>query len=212
MSTPVTTSQHLRRLWRRVVWHRRKFAAVGAVTAAFATLNMLRPLPAPSITLVTARHDLVGGARLGENDLTEVQFPEALAPAHAVRSRREAVGRSLTAGLARGAPLTSLDLSGEAWSNLPPGRTAVPVRLQDSSTAELLKPGQHVRLAAVDPRSPTEAQTLVDDAVVLALPKSERGPTSAVSGRLVVFDVPWGRANLVTSSAVSRYLTVMWGH
>jgi Flp pilus assembly protein CpaB len=212
MNTPITSQQRIRRLWRRLVWHRRKIAAVLAVGAAFAALNLVKPLPAPSVTLVTANHDLAAGARLRASDLAEVVYPKALAPTQALGAREQALGRMVTSGLARGTPLTALNLSGAAWSHLPLGHTAVPARLQDSAVADLLKPGQHVRLAAVDPRSPTEAQTLVDDAVVLAAPPADRGTTAAPAGRLVVFDVPASRANLVTSSAVSRYLTVIWGY
>jgi Flp pilus assembly protein CpaB len=212
MSTPITAAHRIRRLWRRLVWHRRKFAAAGAAIAAFAALNVVKPLPAPSVTLIAAGHDLVAGARLRAADLVEVRYPRILAPTHALTSRDAAVGRVVTSGLARGTPLTALNLAGPSWSHLGPGHTAVPARLPDSAIVELLKPGQHVRLAAVDPRSPTEAQTLVDDAVVLATPTADRGSTTTTTGRLVVFDVPSTSANLVTSSAVSRYLTVIWGY
>jgi len=214
MDTPpaLTVPRRYRRLWRRLLWHRRKFAALGAAVAVFAVLSLLKPPPTPTVMVVTARHDLTAGARLRAGDVVAIPYPEALAPERALRAPADAIGRAVTSGLARGTPLTSLSLSGGAWSGLGPGREAVPARLQDSTVAELLSPGQHVRLTAVDPRSPTEAQTLVEDAVVLATPKPEHGSTSTATGRLVVFDVPANRANLVTSSAVSRYLTVTWGH
>lgn len=201
-----------RRLLRRLIWHRRKAAALCADVAIFAVLNVLRPPPGRSVTLVTARHDIVAGAKLRANDITEAQYPAALAPAHASQAAADVIGRVATSGLARGTPLTALSLTGSAWSLLTPGHEAVPARLQDSGVADLLRPGQHVRLVAIDPRSPTEAQTVVEDAVVLATPRPERGAMSTTTGRLVVFDVPTSRANLVTSSAVSRYLTVAWAH
>lgn len=182
------------------------------VVTAMAALNLVKPLPAPSVMLVTTRHDLAAGARLRAGDLVEVAYPRALAPAHAITARSEAIGRLATSGVSRGTPLTALDLTGAAWANLTPGHAAVPARLQDDTIADLLKPGQHVRLAAVDPRAPTEAQTLVEDAVVLATPPAERAPSASTAGRVVVFDVPASRANLVTSGAVSRYLTVIWGY
>lgn len=200
-----------RRLWRRLRWHRRKIAAVCAAVAVFAALTTLKPPPTPSVVLVAARHDIAAGARLRARDLIEVRYPRTLAPERAVRSTADAVGRSAAAGLARGTPLTVFSLSGMAWSGLGPTRAAVPVRLQDGAVAELLRPGQLVGLVSIDPRSPTEAVVLVPDAVVLAVPTHDRG-TSTSTGRLVVFDVPARRSNLVTSSAVSRYLTVIWGH
>ena len=214
MDTPpaLTPSRRYRRIRRRLRWHRRKLAALCAAVAVFAILSVLRPPPVPSVTVLTARHDLAPGASLRASDVAEVEFPTALAPAHALPSPLDAVGRRLTSGLARGAPLTSLSLSGAAWSHLPPDHEAVPARVQDGAAANLLEPGQHVRLVAIDPRSPSDARTLVEDAVVLATPPPERGTSSTLPGRLVVFDVPADRSNLVTSSAVSRYLSVTWGY
>ena len=205
--------KHYRRLWRRLRWHRRKFAALLAAVAAFTALDLLRPPPPPTVLLVIARHDVAAGAKLRAGDVLAVRYPRAFAPDHAVTRSSDAIGRFAAAGLARGLPLTALSISGAAWSNLGPGRAAVPLRLQDSAVADLLRPGQRVRLAAVDPRTPREADVLVEDAVVLSVPTPDRGPTtSTTTGRLVVFDVPETRTNLVTSSAVSRYLTVIWGH
>lgn len=205
-STPIA----YRRLWRRFLWHRRKLAALCAAVAVVASLNVLKPTPTPTVVVVTAQHELTAGMRLTARDLVEVRYPEALAPERRVASLSAVVGRILTAGLARGTPVTSLSLTGDAWSNRRAGDVAVPVRLQDSTLAGLLRPGQHVRLSAVDARTGTDAQTLVDDAVVLAVPQEQRADPS--TGRLVVFDVPADRADAVTSQAVSRYLTVTWGH
>ena len=193
------------------MWHRRKLAAICAAVTVFATLSILKPPPPPSVMLVTARHDIAAGARLRARDLIEVRYPRALAPERSVEAVADAIGRFATAGLARGTPLTAFSLSGAVWTQLAPTRAAVPVRLQDGAVADLLRPGQHVRLASIDPRAPSEADLLVADAVVLAVPAPDRG-TSTTTGRLVVFEVPAGRANLVTSSAVSRYLTVTWGY
>jgi Flp pilus assembly protein CpaB len=201
-----------RRIVRRVLWHRRKYAAVCAAIAVFAALNVLRPPPAPTVIVVVASHDLAAGARLSPGDVADLHVPRDLAPSHTPGSVREVIGRTLSSSLSRGSVVTSLNLVGDAWSALDPGRRAVPVRLQDAALADLIRPGQHVRLTAVDPRSPGEAQTIVEDAVVLAIPPRDRGMTAASAGRLVVFDVPATSANLVTSSAVSRYLTVIWGY
>jgi len=185
--------------------------AVYAGVAVFASLNVLKPPAAASVLVVTVRHDIAAGAQLRADDVVAWKYPTSLAPAHRVRSVAEALGRTVTSSLSQGTPLTVLSLSGDAWSGLPFGKAAVPVRLQDSAVADLLRPGQHVRLAAIDPRNPEGSQTLVDDAVVLAVPEVDRN-ASAATGRLVVFEVPSSRSNLVTSAAVSRYLSVTWGY
>lgn len=203
-------AERYRRIWKRLLWHRRKFAALSAAIAVFAILDVVRP-PAPqTVRVIVARHDLAAGATVTANDLLDAAWPRSLAPTHLVE-RHEVVGRTLTSGVARGLPLTRLSVAGDAWSGLPPGHVAVAVRLQDSAMAGLLAPGQRVRLAAIDPRSPSEARDVSGNALVLAIPQPETRTASTQTGRLVVFDVPVEESELVVSSAVSRYLTVIWG-
>ncbi|MGN6160444.1 MAG: SAF domain-containing protein [Marmoricola sp.] len=208
-STPATI--RYRRLWRRVLWHRRKFAAVAAAVVVFASLQVLRPPAPPSTPIVTVSHDIAPGTRLGAGDVVLARYPTALAPLHALSSVAAAVGRTLASGASQGTPLTTASLGGQAWSSLGGGDVAVPVRLQDGALADILRPGERVQLTAVDPKNPSGSETLVEDALVLAVPPASRdSPASA--GRLVIFGVPAERSNLVTSSAVSRYLSVAWGH
>ena len=208
-SLAIPTRYH--RLWRQLRWHRRKLAALCAAVAVFATLHALRP-PAPAtVAVVAASHDLAAGATLQAGDLITTRLPEGAIPDQTLPAA-DLIGRSLAAAVARGTPLTRPSLAGDEWQHLSPGRAAVAVRLQDAALAGLLSPGQHVGLIAVDPRSPSEATQLVDDAVVLAVPAIPSGSATGTPGRLVVFDVPTNAAEVVTSSAVSRYLTVIWGH
>lgn len=200
------------RLWRQLRWHRRKLAALCAAVAVLASLQVLRPSAPPSVPVLAATHDLAAGVTLEAGDVAIVRLPPDLAPAHSL-SAHELLGRTLAAPVARGTPLTRLSVAGDAWARLPGGEVAIAVRLQDAAVAGLLSPGQHVGLLAVDPRSPTKASLLTHDAVVLALPPVPQGTSAAASpGRLVVFEVPSADAEAVTSSAVSRYLTVIWGH
>lgn len=176
----------------------------------FAALSVLRP-PAPPTVLVTiARHDLAAGARIAPGDIAQAAFPASLAPAHLAKMD-DVIGQTVTSAVSRGAPLTRLNLSGDAWASLTPGRVAVPVRLQDGPAAGLLRSGQHLRLVTVDPHTPGSARIIVDDAVVLAVPRPEEDSHASQPGRLVVFDVPDEQSDLVVSAAVSRYLTVIWG-
>jgi Flp pilus assembly protein CpaB len=209
-STLRTSTQRYRRIWKRLIWHRRKFAALSAAIAMFAIIDVLRPPAPPTTQVLTARHDLLAGSRITSEDVTEVAFPQALAPTELVDAA-DAVGHTVTAAIPRGAAVTRLSLAGDAWSDLPPGHSAVAVRIQDSGIVGLLTPGQHVRLVAVDPRAPGQAQTVVNNAVILTVPDADNRTTSAQTGRLAVFDVPQEQSGLVVSSAVSRYLTVTWG-
>lgn len=193
------------------MWHRLKLAALCSAVAVFAALDVVRPATPPGIAVLTASHDLSAGARLLPSDVTAVRFPRGLVPDGSLTQLGEVVGQSPAAGIARGAPITRLSLVGGGWSRLDSGRTAVAVRLSDSALADLLTPGQRVRLIAVDPRTPGAAETIVESAVVLAIPTPDPKAPAATTGRLAVFEVPTRLAGLAASSAVSRYLTVTWG-
>lgn len=207
----LTIPTRYQRLWRQLRWHRRKLAALCAAVAVFAGLNALRPPAPPTVSVVIASHDLTAGATLRASDLVAMRLPETLAPAQRLTAG-SLVGRILAGPVASGIPLTRLSLAGDAWRSLPPGRVAVAVRLQDAAVAGLLSSGQHVGLLAVDPHTPSEAKLLVDDAIVLSVPPAPQGASTSIPGRLVVFDLPTDKAEVVTASAVSRYLTVVWDH
>lgn len=193
------------------MWHRRKLAALCAAIAVLAILDVLKPPAPPTVVLLTANHDLPAGVRLHADDVSGVRYPRSLAPDGALTQLGDIVGRSPSAGFPRGAPITRVGLAGDGWSAEDTGRTAVAVRLQDPAVADLLVPGQRVRLLAIDPRTPGRAETLVDAAVVLAVPTPD-ARASSTNGRIAVFEVPTKLAEIVASSAVSRYLTVTWGH
>lgn len=83
----------LRRRLRRAVLARRRLLA--ATTAAFAVLVGIQataPAPPPTRTVVTAAHDLVGGAAITRSDLTLARFAPDTVPGrrglHAGGSRR----------------------------------------------------------------------------------------------------------------------------
>lgn len=191
--------------------HRRAIAALCVALAAWITLGIVHPVPAPTIRIWTAAHDLGGGELLTSADLHPAAYPRDLVPSGAVRDRDDLVGRLLAAPLPRGQPLTEAVVLGSGRLAGYPGRSALGLRVPDDDVAALLRPGEEVDLVATDPQGAHPAELLVHGAVVLAVPRQAPGAdTASGTGRLVVFGVPREEAEHVADVASARYLAVIW--
>lgn len=206
-------STDLRRMLRdlsRAVRRHRALLAAGLTAAAVATaLPILAPTPAPTVTVVTALHDLAPGSALTAGDLLVVALPRALAPAGVLTSVGTAVGRVVAGPVRRGEPLTDVRLLGSALLTSGPGTVAVPVRLADPATAALLHAGDRVDVlaAATDATGPaaTSAVTVASGLMVLAVPDSGQADGD---GALVVLAAPPAIAARLAAAAVRSRLSV----
>lgn len=98
----------------------------------------------PPVDVLVATRDLPAGHRIGPQDLTPARWPRDLAPA----SPGEVQGRTLTAGLPAGMPVTAGHLGdGGLGAHLQPGEAAFPLPLDEGAE---LRPGQVVDLVAGD--------------------------------------------------------------
>lgn len=200
----------VRRVHRRVLLHRRPLAAVSAGAAVLIGLQVVDP-PAPeTVGVWTATRDLDSGRVLTRTDLEQVQVSPDAAP-RAALDRGEAVGRTLAAPMAAGEVITDVRVVTRGLLAGYPGHAAVPLRVTDGAVVPMLRVGDRVTVVAVDPDGRSEPVPLVDDAPVVALPRSDgAGLDAGQPGRLVVVAVPHHRAVEVASSAAARYLSVLW--
>jgi Flp pilus assembly protein CpaB len=198
-------------LRRRVLIHRRLLAALMAAAATWLVVQASTSPPPATTPVWTAARDLPSGTVLTRDDLVRTGFAPGSVPAAAVRSPASVVGRTLATPLGAGEPITASHLTGTERLSGYPGRSAVAVRIPDADVVALLTPGQRVALVATDPQGGQQAETVADDAAVLAVPRAggESGAT-ALGGRLVVFAVPTDEAGAVLSAGTSRYLGVVW--
>ena len=177
--------------------------AAGSVAAA---LGVLAPSTPPGVVVLRAARDLPAGTALSATDVVRSELPRGAVPDGAVRDSSTVVGRLLAAPVRRGEALTDLRLAGAGLlgsSDL----LAVPVRLADAATAALLHAGDHVDVlaAATTPGAPAQAQVVVDDAQVLAVPATA---DDSGDGALVVLAADADVARRLAAAAVSSRLSV----
>ena len=198
---------------RRVLVHRRVLGASCAALAVWLVLQASTAPPPATVPVWTAAHDLPSGTVLTAADLHRTGFAPDSVPPSAVGSVRSVLGRTLATPLGAGEPLTPAHLTGRELLAGYPGRAAVAVRIPDADVAALLTPGQRVALVASDPQGAREPERIVEDAAVLAVPKSSAGGSGGLlGGRLVVFAVPEDTAEDVAAAGTGRYLSVVWSH
>ena len=190
---------------RAVLVRRRGLALLCAAAAVLSGLHAVRPAPDPTVRVLTAAHDLPAGTRLGRSDLRPTSFAAGTVPDGVLGSA--AVGRTLAAGVRRGEPITDERLVGPSLST---GEIlAVPVRLPDAGTADLLAVGDRIDLVATSPRSGMSS-VLAYDVPVLALPRASTRTTSMAAGgegALVVLGVTPAQVTTVSGAATARVLS-----
>lgn len=127
--------------------NRRLAVALLLCFAAAITVHRLTPPPADTVPAFAAARDLPAGAALASTDLAEVQVPAAMVPAGSVQVDADAAGKQLAAPLRKGQLLTDAQLVGPGLlAGTPPGSAAVPLRMADPSSIQLVSPGQLVNV------------------------------------------------------------------
>jgi Flp pilus assembly protein CpaB len=95
-------------------------------------------------------------------DLEEVHIPPGLMTAGAIRDGSGVAGKQLAAPLRKGQLVTDAQLLGPGLlAGTPPGSAAVPLRMADPSSIQLVSPGQLVNVVLTgangyDQQSPSE--------------------------------------------------------
>lgn len=176
----------------------------GAVAAALPTLA---PSPPPVADVQTAAHDLAAGVVLRAEDLVTRAVPEDVVP-DGTLLRETAVGRVLAGPVRSGETLTDVRLVGPSMlTGAGDDLVAVPVRLADPATAQLLHAGDRVDVlaAATDPDAPPIATVVAASVLVLAVPAR----TAELDGALVLVAAPAQTAGRLAAAEVSSRLSVL---
>ncbi len=206
-----TLTQLLRRVRRRLLLHRRPLAALAAVGAVLLALQAASAPPPPTVTVWGAARSLEGGALLSASSLQPLELPPDLVPEGAVRDPEVVLDRPLAAPVTRGEVLTELRVLGPGLSAAYPGSTVVPVRFADAEVVDLLRPGDRVDVVAAPADGRGEAEVLVTDVPVVAVPEVDQTATGPGSpGRLVVLAVPSGDASHVAATTTTAVLIPVW--
>lgn len=163
--------------------------------AAGLTVQQLTPAPAFTVSAFAAARDLPAGEILGPEDLTALRVPHGLVPAGSYDSTDALQGKQLAVALRTGQLLTDAQLLGPGLlAGSPPGSAAVPLRMADPASIQLLSPGQLVNVVMTTGSGFDQpAATQVLAAAVPVLWTSEQGngagpwlATGETEGLLVV--------------------------
>ncbi|XAS63300.1 RcpC/CpaB family pilus assembly protein [Micrococcaceae bacterium Sec5.8] len=128
--------------------NRRLAVALLLCLAAALTVQQLTPAPADSVSAVAAARDLPAGETLSPDDLTLLSVPHALVPAGSSYGSTDALqGQQLAVALRQGQLLSDSQLLGPGLlAGSRPGSAAVPLRMADPASIQLLSPGQLVNV------------------------------------------------------------------
>lgn len=127
--------------------NRRLAVALLLCIAAGITVQQLTPAPAFAVSVLAAARDLPAGETLGPEDLTLLSVPRDLVPAGSYSSTDPPHGKQLAVALRKGHLLSDSQLVGPGLlAGSPPGTAAVPLRMADPASIQLLSPGQHVNV------------------------------------------------------------------
>lgn len=159
--------------------------------------------------MLTAARDIDGGTTLVGGDLVVVALPLEAVPTGAIGSSADAVGRAVASPVRAGEVLTDVRLVGPALvAGLTEGLVATPVRVADSGTAGLVRPGDRVDVLATPVSQDSAGQptrTVASNVVVVAVPST--GDSGFVDGALLVLATSPDEAAALAAATVTDRLS-----
>lgn len=157
---------------------------------------------------------------MSATDLTAVQIPPGMLTAGSMSDPSEAAGKQLAAPLRKGQLVTdSLLLGPGLLTGTPPGSAAVPLRMADPSSIQLVSPGQLVNVVLTgangyDQQSPSE---VLASSVPVLWTSGQGGKsgqwlgTGETDGLIVVAAAPEQAARLAGASTQGKLFFVLVG-
>lgn len=127
--------------------NRRLVVALLLCAAAGIAVQQLTPAPAHTVPALASARDLPAGTALSGTDVVTVNVPPGMVPSGAFREASSIQGKQLAAPLRKGQLLSDTQLLGPGLlAGTPPGSAAVPLRMADPSSIQLVAPGQLVNI------------------------------------------------------------------
>lgn len=183
--------------------YRRLVAAVCLALAAMLAVNAFLP-DGRTTPVVVATADLAPGASLTSADVRVAQYPAGLVPNAAVADPAQILGRSVSAPIAEGTPVTTVGLLGSETLDAQPGQVLMPLRMADAEAASILKPGNTIAVFATPTDSiDGEPQRLLDSATVTQVGTPSDSPMDGSTGVLITVMVSNEEAGALASAGQS---------
>jgi pilus assembly protein CpaB len=209
-----------RRLLSWLSRNRRLAIALLLCLAAGITVHQLTPPPADTATTLAAARDLPAGTALTAADLAPVKIPPQLVNGGSITNPSEATGKQLAAPLRKGQLLMDSQLLGPGLlTGAAPGSAAVPLRMADPSSIQLVSPGQLVNVVLTgangyDQSSPSE---VLASSVPVLWTSGQGGKSGQwlgageTDGLIVVAAAPEQAARLAGASTQGKLFFVLVG-
>jgi pilus assembly protein CpaB len=200
--------------------NRRLAAALLLCAAAAIAVQQLTPAPLSTVTALAAARDLPAGTAVTAADLDRVQVPPGMVADGFLRDGAAATGKQLAAPLRKGQLLTDAQLLGPGLlAGTPPGSAAVPLRMADASSIQLVSPGQLVNVVLTsangfDQQGPSE---VLASAVPVLWTSNKGGQTgqwlgtTETDGLIVVAATAEQSSRLAGASTQGRLFFVLVG-
>ncbi len=208
--------QHRLRGW--LNRNRRLIAALLFCIPAGLTVQQLTPAPADTVVAFAAASDLPAGKTLVPGDIGSISVPPGIVPVGNPGSAAAFEGKQLAAPLRRGQLLTDAQILGPGLlAGSPPGSAAVPLRMADPASVQLVSPGQLVNVVLTGGNGfdqAGESQILAEAVPVLwtSVPGGKAGPwpaTSETDGLVVVAAAPDQARRLAGASTQGKLFFVL---
>jgi len=202
----------LRRRARRVLLrNRRPLAAALLGVAVLVAVGAARPAPPATVAMTVAARDLTGGHRLAAGDVETVRADPDLVPDGALPPDLVPLGRLVAGPVRAGEPLTDAALAGPGLAaQLTTGEVLTTVHVRDPA-ADLVASGDVVTVLATDPRSPSSARVVAEQATVVTVPEPD--PAAMAGGSTggttpLVLAVPESTALALGAAATTSVLDI----
>ncbi|NUT69881.1 RcpC/CpaB family pilus assembly protein [Pseudarthrobacter sp. C4D7] len=200
--------------------NRRLAAALLLCAAAAVAVHQLTPAPPATAQALAAARDLPAGAALAEADVVRVEVPPGMLADGFLRNHGAATGKQLAAPMRKGQLLTDAQLVGPGLlAGAPPGSAAVPLRMADASSIQLVSPGQLVNVVLTSANGfDQQAPSQVLASAVPVLWTSHKGGqggqwlgTTETDGLIVVAATAEQSARLAGASTQGKLFFVLVG-
>jgi pilus assembly protein CpaB len=127
--------------------NRRLAVALLLCIAAGITVQQLTPAPDDTVGALAATRDLAAGKTLEPADLALLNVPRGLLPGGSFSDTAALQGKQLAVPLRQGQLISDSQLLGPGLlAGNPPGSVAVPLRMADPSSIQLVSPGQLINV------------------------------------------------------------------
>ena len=200
--------------------NRRLAAALLLCAAAAMAVQQLTPAPLSTVTAVAAARDLPAGTAVTAADLARLQVPPGMVADGFLQDDAAAAGRQLAAPLRKGQLLTDAQLLGPGLlAGTPPGSAAVPLRMADAASIQLVSPGQLVNVVLTsangfDQQGPSEVLAAAVPVLWTSNTAGQSGQwlgTAETDGLIVVAATAEQSVRLAGASTQGRLFFVLVG-